>query len=363
MSATMLELAVTLRRAGFRLDVDEQLTTSGVTAIFGPSGSGKSTLLRLIAGFERPVTGRITYSGSVWCDRVTRHWTPAHQRNVGYMFQDARLFPHMSVRGNLDFADRRSRARQASYSFDRIVAATGTASLLDRRPGTLSGGERQRVALARTLLARPHLLLFDEPLAALDRNRKAELLPFLETLPTQFGIPAFYVSHDVDEVSRIADRVLILRDGSVEAYGPASEVLTQFGLEAGRNPYEVGSVITCTVDAQEHDHRLTRLKLGENEVWLPLNPSLAPGDTVRVKIPARDVSLALKRPEGLSIQNILAGRITQIRDTEQAQFASVSVDVSGQDLQVRITQKARADLGLSTGQPIFALVKSASFQR
>lgn len=363
MSADVLKISASVAHQGFTLDVDEAIPLEGVTAVFGPSGAGKTTLLNLIAGFTRPSIGAVKFRDEVWVDTSARAWVPAHKRCIGVLFQDARLFPHYSVAGNLAYADRRSSGGQHGYSCDDIIEATGIGPLLDRAPATLSGGERQRVALARTLLTRPDILLFDEPLAALDRNRKTELLPFLDELPRRFGIPCLYVSHDVDEVSRIADRVMMLEQGRVSAFGPTERVLGSFGLAAGRNPYEAGSVLHGTVRQHDTALGLTEIAIGDNSIWLPLHDSIESDAEIKLKLSARDVAIAVSMPSGLSIQNVLSGTITSIAAPDGSAFCNVEVEVGTQALKSRITRKAAEALALTVGQPVYALIKSASFQR
>lgn len=363
MSAKTLSIAATVEFPGFTLEVDRTLELNGVTALFGPSGAGKSTLLNLIAGFHRPKTGRIAFEEEVWCDTENRLWSPPHKRPVGFLFQDARLFPHMTVHKNLFYAERRCDARRHAYRFEDIVEATGLSPLLERMPDALSGGERQRAALARTLLSRPDLLLFDEPLSALDRGAKAELLPFLETLPVKFGVPAIYVTHDIDEVSRVSDHVVFLDSGRIAGAGPTADMLSALGLDAGRNPFEATSLLVGRVEAHETETGLTRLKIGEDEIWLPMNKSLAVGGRASLRLSARDVAIALSRPQATSIQNMLTAQVTGTRQAAGSAFCDVELDVSGQALTARVTKKAAGSLALVKGLPVWALIKAASFQR
>lgn len=388
-------LSVRVRKAfdGFTLDVDEHLALSGVTAIFGPSGAGKSTLLRLIAGFESAEAGRIAMSagagkkgagegdsvdvgvagtvaegvtdGPAWFDSAAGHDTPAYRRPVGYMFQDARLFPHLRVRGNLAYAERRggtatNKPGEDRYSFDNIVEAFALGPLLDRRVHRLSGGERQRVALARTLLTRPDLLLLDEPLAALDRARKSDILPFLEALPKRFGVPALFVSHDLEEVSQLADRILVLSAGRVEAYGAAADIMSRLDLPLTAR-FEASSLLEGTVSEQDAGFRLTHVALGGAVLTMPMIDRVAIGSAVRLRIRARDVSIATTRPEGLSIRNILPATIQTIVPDPDTAFAEMMLDLGGNALHARVTRAAVEDLSLLPGQRVFALVKSVSF--
>lgn len=361
MSDSNLALIAKVTLDDFVLDVAEQIPLVGVTALFGPSGSGKTSLLNLIAGFLRPETGSISFRDETWSAAAPRCWTPPHKRGVGSVFQDAQLFDHLTVRGNLDYAETRADDTALGHARSDIVAAMELALLLDRRPQTLSGGEKQRVAIARTLLTRPRLLLLDEPLSALDTARKGELLPFLETLKTDFALPTIYVSHDVDEVSRIADRVMMMESGKVIACGPTDDVLGRFGLEAGRNPYETTSLLRGKLGKQDPDSGLLAVELGDTSIWLAAKLDQPLGAEIRLKIAARDVALAQQRPSGISIQNMIPAVITAIEATTRPAFQSVVLDVHGQALRATITRKAVRDLGLAVGQDIFALIKSATF--
>lgn len=360
MSVSELDFSLEATFSDFALNTAASLPLSGVTAVFGPSGSGKTSLLHAIAGFIRPDTGRITFGDETWFETTPRAWTPAHKRGVGVVFQDAQLFPHLSVRGNLDYARKRADQSAPGHPEADIIAAMDLTALLDRDPQTLSGGERQRVAIARTLLTRPRLLLLDEPLAALDTARKGDLLPFLETLKTQFAVPTLYVSHDVDEVSRIADRVLMMEAGRIVASGPTDEVLSRYGLEAGRNPYESASILHGKVDTA-YESGLVAVRIGEAVLWLAADLHLPPGTEISIKVPARDVAIALERPDKISIQNMIPAKVTALKDAHRAAFQTVALDVGGQTLDSIITRKSVQALDLNTGRDVFALIKSATF--
>ncbi len=352
-----VELNIDIKKSysGFDLGVSEILTLDGVTAIFGPSGSGKTTLLRLIAGFETPDSGHIKMDETLWDG-------PAHKRPVGYMFQRGRLFGHLTVGGNLTFADKRSKGGAAKYSFDDVVAGFDLGSLMDRRPGSLSGGERQRAALARTLLTRPKLLLLDEPLAALDRARKREILPFLEDLPKRFEVPCLYVSHDIEEVSCLADNILVLAKGRAAAYGAAVDIIGRLDLEPLTGRFEASSLLEGRVSGYDKRLSLTHIRLGEAVITMPINAKLSTNDTVRLRILARDVAIATSKPENISIRNILSGKINEIIEDKEGPFAEAVIDLGGQFLRSRITRAAAEDLRLKTGQSVYALVKSVSFE-
>lgn len=344
----------------FSLEVSHVFPGQGITALFGPSGCGKSTLLRVIAGFERSASGRVAFGDEVWLGG--RSFLPPHRRGVGYVFQDARLFPHLTVRGNLDYAHKRAADFPARYSFDDVIDVLDLAPLLNRRAPRLSGGEKQRVAIGRTLLARPRLLLMDEPLAALDTRRKGEIMPYIRRLPSAFGVPVIYVTHALEEVTQLCDRIVALSEGHIAATGGVAETLERLDLADVQGRFEAGTVLTGRIVAQDTTLHLSRVDLGGAHVEVP-QIGLAAGDEVRLRVRARDVSLALARPEGMSIRNILDARLLSIELEPATAFAEVLLDVGGQRLRARVTRAAIADLGLSKGQPVVALVKAVSFDR
>lgn len=345
----------------FSLKLAHTFDLSGITALFGPSGCGKSTLLRVIAGLERSATGQVAFGREVWQD--DRQNMRPHRRGVGYVFQDARLFPHLNVAGNLHFADKRAKGKDGRITLHDVIAALELEPLLDQRTHTLSGGERQRVAIGRTLLTRPRLLLMDEPLAALDMHRKADLLPYISRLPETFGIPIIYVTHSIDEVIRLADRIVAMADGRLLVAGGVSETLERLELTPASGKFEAGAVVEVKVTGFDDQFMLTRLSVGVQTLLMP-GVAVTAGQVLRLRIRARDVALALRRPEGLSIRNILAGHITEIVSEPKTAFAEVLVDIGdGQRLRSRITRAAAAELDLTPGKPVFALIKSIAFDR
>ncbi|HEX7037085.1 MAG TPA: molybdenum ABC transporter ATP-binding protein [Pseudomonadales bacterium] len=361
MSVEPLELRVEIDLPAFSLRVNETLPLAGFTAVFGPSGSGKSTLLRAIAGFERPVRGRIALGSDVWLDRAAGIDRPPHRRPVGFMFQDDRLFPHRDVAGNLAYAARRNRG-VGGIGFDAVVEALDLAPLLDRRVQALSGGERRRVALGRTLLRAPRLLLLDEPLTGLDRERKADVLAYLQSIPKRFGLPALYVSHDIDEVATVADDMLVLAEGRVQMHGTAAAVMERLDLQPLTGRFEAGVLVEGRVT--DHDRRLhlTHVDLGGDVLTLPLIDRVPAGAAVRLRIRARDVAIATERPVGLSIRNVLAGRVEEVLEGDEPAFAEVWVQLTGARIRARLTRAAVEALRLEPGSSVFALVKSVSFQ-
>jgi molybdate transport system ATP-binding protein len=328
----------------------------GVTALFGPSGAGKSTIIHAIAGLLRPERGRIVLQGETVLDTERGIFMPASVRRVGVVFQDTRLFPHLSVRSNLLYGWRRAAARADVAGIDSIIALLGLESLLARRPGTLSGGERSRVALARALLMGPRTLLLDEPLAALDVARKTEILPYLERLVQETKIPMLYVSHALDEVARLADRMVVLADGRVAAEGSLFDVTARLDLFTGTHRLP-GAVLEALVARHDESHGLTELAFaGESLVVPAIAREL--GDKVRIRIDADDVMLALVRPESISANNILTSTIAAIR--EDGPNADVQLQLKGARLVARITRRSVKRLGLKPGTEVFALIKSVT---
>jgi molybdate transport system ATP-binding protein len=357
----VLALDITVDYAAFRLAVKVQLPLRGITAVFGPSGGGKSTLLRAIAGLE-PARGVVRLGSRVLLDRNTTVALPPHRRELGYAFQDARLFPHLDVRANLDFAWSRARPPTALQGrWQEVVDAFALAPLLDRRPQTLSGGERQRVSLARTLLTLPALLLLDEPLSALDSARKRQILPCVEAMATHFGVPVLYVTHSIDEVARLADRVLVLEQGRVQAFGDTADILERLDLQPLTGRFEAGVVIDAVVAEHVPQYALTRLDLGGQSMVMPSIEHLQPKQSVRLRVRARDVALAIERPQGISIRNILRGTLLSVHADEESPFAEALVALGSQRVRARITRAAVAELDLHQGRPVFVLLKSVSF--
>jgi molybdate transport system ATP-binding protein len=358
----MSELAVDIRLAfpGFSLQLAHAFQLDGITVLFGPSGCGKTTLLRVIAGHERGAAGRVSFDGQVWQDGTA--FVPPHLRGAGYVSQDSYLFPHLTVAGNLRYAARRSAGIAGRIELDDVVETLRLAPLMKRRTGALSGGERQRVAIGRTLLTRPRLLLLDEPLAALDAGRKSEIMTYIAELPGIFGIPILYVTHSLDEVTRLADRMVLLADGRLAAAGGVTELLERLDLQPNTGRFEAGVVLSGHVLAQDPHFRLTRVALAGQHLDIP-EIDLPVGAEVRLRVRARDVALATKRPEAISIRNIIAGHVAEIVEEAETAFAETLVDIGGQRLRARITRSAVSDLALAPGKPVFALIKSIAFDR
>jgi molybdate transport system ATP-binding protein len=349
-----------LSHPGFVLDVALELPGQGITALFGPSGSGKTSCLRVIAGLARSDAGHqsaVRINGKVWQDDATKVWVPVHQRSLGYVFQDAKLFPHLSVAQNISFGMARIPEKDRRVSLDQAVTLLGIGPLMDRAPDTLSGGERQRVAIARALATSPSLLLMDEPLAALDTRRKAEILPYLETLTTELDIPILYVSHAIDEVARLADHLVLLEAGRVVATGPTHELLVRLDLPLAHGD-TAGAVITATVQSHHPDEHLTTVQFGGGGLLIP-QQAAGVGQALRIRVQARDVSLTLTRQTGSSILNILPATVTALSTDSPGQMM-VSLDVGGTPLLARITQRSAKVLGLKPGLALFAQIKGAA---
>lgn len=339
---------------GFSLAVDLTLPSKGVTALFGHSGSGKTTLLRCIAGLERPSSGKLCVNGDIWQDAT--HWLPTHKRPIGYVFQEASLFSHLSVMGNLRYGMRRSYGAD-SINLEQAIELLGIAHLLERKPNALSGGERQRVGIARALAITPRLLLMDEPLAALDLKRKQEILPYLERLHDELDIPIIYVSHSPDEVARLADHLVVMEDGRVLASGALSDTLARLDLpiSLGENAGTILDGIVGEVDARWH---MVRVDFAGGHLWVR-DQGMDAGRHVRVRVLARDVSLALE-PGHSSIQNALQGEVDALGDDEHPSLALVRIRVGGTFFLARITKRALNMLNITVGSKVWAQIKSGA---
>lgn len=357
--ASPIEARFALRYPGFELDVDLRLPAGGVSALFGPSGSGKTSCLRCFAGLERGCEGRVVVAGEVWQDSLQGCFVPAHRRPFGFVFQDARLFSHLTVRGNLRYAMRRATGPEP-VRFDEAVQLLGIGDLLERHTDRLSGGERQRCAIARALLTRPRLLLLDEPLAALDEARKAELLPYLERLRDVLSIPMIYVSHSIREVARLADHLVLLERGRVQAHGSIAEVTARADSPFSDDD-EAGVVLLGRCAEHDDEYALTRVQFDGGALWLP-RVQCEIGRLVRVRVAASDVSVALQRPQASSILNVLAATVLARRDDHLGR-SLVQLDLGGTRLLARLTRRSASLLGLQPGQPVYAQIKGAAVLR
>lgn len=349
-----LDVELRHRAGAFALDV--AFRSSGqLTALFGPSGSGKTTIINLIAGLIRPDEGRISIGGRVLVDTARGVFVPAHRRRVGYVFQDARLFPHLSVRSNLAYGRWFVPRAERGVDFARIVDLLGIGDLLDRRPQGLSGGEKQRVAIGRALLASPSILLMDEPLASLDEARKAEILPYIERLRDGMRLPIVHVSHSVAEVARLATEVVVLREGRVQASGATADIFSRADL-LGAERGEAGSVIAATVVGHDDAFGMTLLSSRAGEARVPRIDARA-GDVLRLRIRSRDVMLATERPRSISALNIFEGSVREIGHAD-GPAVDVVVDCGGETIVSRITRLSLAALSLAPGEAVFAVVKT-----
>ncbi|HYC48858.1 MAG TPA: molybdenum ABC transporter ATP-binding protein [Burkholderiales bacterium] len=356
----MLRVDVERDLGAFRMRVSFE-THGRVTALFGRSGSGKTSLVNAIAGLTRPDRGRIEIDAQVLFDSAGGIDRPVERRRLGYVFQEARLFPHYSVRRNLMYGRDLAPPAERYVDFDHIVELLGLAHLLARRPGELSGGEKQRVAIGRALLSQPRALLLDEPLASLDAQRKDEILGYIERMRDDVRIPIVYVSHAVEEVVRLADWVVVMSAGAVAAAGTVEEVMGRTDLGAAADVFEGGSVIDARVVAQDPAYDIATLAF-EGGTLVATHTGAAVGEPVRVRIRARDVSLALEAPRSISIQNVLRGRIAAVRTLRKG-VVDVAVAVGAVTLRSSVTQRAADQLALEMGQPVFALVKAVSLDR
>jgi molybdate transport system ATP-binding protein len=352
----MITMDITARRGDFSLNAAFEAPSNGVTALFGRSGSGKTTIINAMAGLLKPDRGRITVAGDVLFDSKAGIDRPVASRRLGYVFQEGRLFPHMNVESNLLYGRRETAGAHPTLA--ETIDLLGLGHLLRRRPSSLSGGERQRVAIGRALLANPRILLMDEPLASLDAARRAEILPYLAELRGALDIPVIYVSHQMDEVIRLADTMVLVADGAVSAVGPVEILTNRLDLEPLTGLHDAGAVLPCRVAEKDARFGLSRLRFSGGSLWVgSIDPPL--GALVRVRIGARDVALALSPPVGISMLNVIEATVTRIGEPRGAQ-----VDIglaAGEDaLWARITRRSLVELGLEPGMRVHAMIKSVS---
>ena len=359
-----LHLQIQMTRSAFKLNLDLQLPSEGITAIFGPSGSGKTTLLRAVAGLEKNEQGRIQIGTHIWQDTSRGICLPTWQRPLGYVFQESSLLPHLSVAENLNFGLKRAlksagiAVSDAQHALQASVELLGIGSLLQRMPQELSGGERQRVAIARAIAMQPQLLLMDEPLASLDAARRQEIFPWLAKLRDELKMPMLYVTHSAEEVTRLADHLVVLDQGQVKAQGPVGAVLTQVV-----NPVvmgeDAGALIAGHIGAVDAEWHLSRVDFEGGCIWMR-DAGLPVGKAVRIRILARDVSLATAEPLNTSIQNQLQGVIQSINPDVHPSQVMVVLKCGTEDVLARVTRRAISELGLQVGIPVWAQVKSVA---
>ncbi|MDD1609293.1 MAG: molybdenum ABC transporter ATP-binding protein [Methylococcaceae bacterium] len=346
-----------LNYGAFSLDVDLRLPSSGITVLFGHSGSGKTTLLRCIAGLQHAPQGLLTINGKIWQNSDNKLFLPTHKRSLGYVFQEANLFAHLTVLDNLCYGLKRIGQNAKTAKFDQVIELLGIAHLLERMPERLSGGERQRVAIARALVLNPEILLMDEPLASLDSQRKQEILPFLTRLHSELNIPVLYVTHSQQEVAQLADYLVLLADGKVQAAGLLSETFSRIDLPQAQDRL-AASVWHVTIIEHEAAYHLTRVAFAGGELSLPaINAALS--TTLRIQIYARDVSITLEVAKATSILNVLPATITDIIDDEEGQSV-VRLQVGSQPLLAHITRKSAHLLSLKTGMTVYVQIKGTS---
>ena len=354
----MLRARFRIERGAFTLDADLEVPDEGVTAVFGPSGCGKTTLLRCLAGLERSSEGFFRLGDTLWQDEAQDVFVPITQRAVGYVFQELRLFPHLSVRDNLRYGLRRTPLQERRFSFDQVVGLFGLGGLLDRRPYHLSGGEQQRVAIGRAVLASPRLLLMDEPLASLDQQRKREILPFIQRLDRELAIPIVYVSHSLNEVLQLTRTLVVLHGGRIVAAGPINEVLARLDLRHTIGPDVVGAVLDTRVAGHDHAFGLTTLEFQGKTLYVPQQPR-AVGEPLRVHVLSKDVSIVLGAPPPrTSVLNILEARIDRIGEADpNSSSVDIRLDI-GCPLLASITRKSLMNLDLRPGQRVYAQIKA-----
>ena len=341
---------------GFVLDVDLDLPSRGVTALFGPSGCGKTTLLRCMAGLNVAQQGQLVINGDVWQDEA--RFVPVHQRPLGYVFQEANLFAHLSVRRNLSFGQSRVPVAAQRVGWAHAIELLGIGHLLERMPDRLSGGERQRVAIARALLTSPRLLLMDEPLAALDLARKQEILPYLERLHRELDIPVIYVSHAPDEVARLADHMVVLEAGRAVATGPLTDILARIDLPI-RLGEDAGVVLDAVVAERDSTWHLARVDFLGGGLWVR-DGGHALGQPVRVRILARDVSIALHKVTDISVLNCLRATVAQMAPDDHPALTLLRLDVGASPLMARLTHRSVVELGLAPGQSVWVQIKAVA---
>lgn len=373
MTDAPLHMKVQVQRGDFSVDATLD-AGPGVTALFGRSGAGKSTIVAMLSGLLRPDTGVIRLAGETLYDGNAGIHVRPERRGVGCVFQDARLFPHLDVGKNLSYGMNRLPLAHRTGTFDKVVELLGLDKMLSRRTAGLSGGEKQRVAIGRALLSNPRILLMDEPLANLDAARKSEILPYVERLSADFGVPVIYVSHAMEEVVRLADTLVLVDGGRIKAHGPVEDILSRLDLTPLTGRYEAGAVLNATVQGHDDDVKLTRLDVLGHTLFTP-RVDLPPGDAVRLRVRARDVALALSAPVGTSILNQIPVTVAAV-DLGIGSHAEVALSVEAkpgtviaknkaktQTVLARVTKKSFQDLDLKIGKPVFALIKAVAIDR
>lgn len=358
----IIDVDIECHRGDFHLRT-KFVSEDRVIALFGRSGSGKTSIVECLAGLLKPSSGYIRIAGETLFDASKKIHVRPEKRRIGYVFQDARLFPHMRVRGNLTYGMNLLNSNERRHAPDEIAEMLGIEKLMDRLPATLSGGERQRVAIGRALLASPNLLLMDEPLASLDNERKSEIMPFIENLRDQLGVPIVYVSHAIEEVVRLADTMVVLADGKTLATGDVEDIMSRLDLRPHTGRFEAGAVINVWVIGHDDPNMLTELGFGAGSIWVP-KLEFARGTPLRLRLRARDVSLSLTEPTQSATMNVFQGRVVDIEDVSTVRSPHVDVLVNiGAPIIARIARKALSDLDIKKGDTVFASVKTSAIDR
>lgn len=357
----MLKVDVEKNLKAFQIATKFECDSSGVTALFGRSGSGKTSIVNMLAGLVTPERGQVVIKDRVLFDSSSGINIPPQQRRLGYVFQEDRLFPHLTVRKNLLYGWKRAPKAERRIRLEQVVEMLGVERLLERHPAKLSGGEKQRIALGRALLANPSLLLMDEPLAALDQARKEDVLPFIERLRDEFDVPIIYVSHSMEEIVRLADTMVLISDGQVEAVGTVDDVMGRLDLRPLTGRYEAGAVLSARISHHDPAFALTELEFGGGTLRIPLL-DVPVGTLLRLRIRARDVSLALTPPSDISIQNVFKATIVAI-GSETGPQIDLRLDAGGAAVWARITKRALMTLKLEPGREIYAMIKAIAVDR
>ncbi|MBO0334552.1 molybdenum ABC transporter ATP-binding protein [Sneathiella sp. CAU 1612] len=356
----MFDIRVKKSLGRFHLSADIK-AEAGLTALFGPSGAGKTLLAKMLAGLVTPDEGHIELAGRTLFSSAKNINIPVHQRHIGFVFQEHRLFPHYSVRGNLTYGNGRRAGKATPVSFEKVADILGLAALLDREPASLSGGERQRVAIGRALLSNPKILILDEPLSSLDDARKREILPLIEALKSEFDIPTLYISHSIEEITRLADTLLLLDNGAMKAVGPTADILTRLDLIPYAGGYDAGTLIAATVTAYEPAHHMLTLETAGGGKLYITGGAKEIGSSARLRIRARDVALSKTEPKSMSILNRFKGRLVDHCSGAEG-MEELLLDV-GFPLTARITRKSFEDMKLTKDTPVWALVKAVTISR
>ncbi len=356
-----VDIEIRHQLAEFPLDVNFSVQRNAVTALFGPSGAGKSSIINIVAGLLQADSAKISINGHVVEDAENHISVSPRLRNIGYVFQQPRLFPHLNVEKNLLFGWRRARHPVSRQEVDKLITLLGIESLISRKPRSLSGGEKQRVALGRAILSNPELLLLDEPLAALDHKRRDEILPYIERLRQEQQIPILYVSHSIDEVTRIADHIHIINQGKLVASGLIEDIFSRIDLYPITGRFEAGAIIDGTLANHLPEHALSQVAFGNQLLTVPKIAG-EPGESIRVRVRSRDIIISRIEPQEISANNVLNGEILDIRAND-GPYADLQLQCGGARLIARITRHSAERFDLGIGSQVFAVIKSVTIDR